>query len=85
MGGRAVDVQKASGGRKPTEVTARHAKTPQLCFASRGGDSYNLAMSFDHFWLLTWTTYGSWLPGDARGSVTAVKNAPGARRRNNIP
>jgi REP element-mobilizing transposase RayT len=24
-------------------------------------------------WLLTWTTYGTWLPGDARGSVTRIR------------
>jgi REP element-mobilizing transposase RayT len=23
----------------------------------------------DRYWLLTWTTYGTWLPGDVRGSV----------------
>jgi REP element-mobilizing transposase RayT len=27
----------------------------------------------DRCWLLTWTTYGTWLPGDARGSVTRVR------------
>lgn len=26
------------------------------------------------YWLLTWTTYGSWLPGDARGSVTRIRD-----------
>ena len=25
-------------------------------------------------WLLTWTTYGTWLPGDPRGSVTRVRD-----------
>src|SRR4029453_16644399 len=25
-------------------------------------------------WLLTNTTYGSWLPGDSRGSVTSVRD-----------
>jgi hypothetical protein len=25
-------------------------------------------------WLLTTTTYGSWLPGDRRGSVTSVRD-----------
>lgn len=24
-------------------------------------------------WLLTWTTYGTWLPGDPRGSVTRIR------------
>jgi REP element-mobilizing transposase RayT len=27
------------------------------------------------FWLLTNTTYGTWLPGDPRGSVTSVRDA----------
>ncbi len=27
----------------------------------------------DRYWLLTWTTYGTWLPGDSRGSVTSVR------------
>jgi hypothetical protein len=36
-------------------------------------------------WLLTNTTYGSWLPGDVRGSVTSVRDrrpgdAPGETR-----
>jgi len=35
--------------------------------------------------LLTWTTYGSWLPGDVRGSVTSVRDEPGPRRRHNAP
>ncbi len=26
-------------------------------------------LHYDWFWLLTWTTYGSWLPGDDRGSI----------------
>jgi REP element-mobilizing transposase RayT len=26
----------------------------------------------DRFWFLTWTTYGTWLPGDARGFVSPV-------------
>jgi hypothetical protein len=36
-------------------------------------------------WLLTWTTYGSWLPGDRRGSVTRMREVPGPRRLHNIP
>jgi len=27
----------------------------------------------DRYWLLTWTMYGQWLPGDPRGSVTRVE------------
>jgi REP element-mobilizing transposase RayT len=39
----------------------------------------------DRHWLLTWTTYGSWLPGDERGSVTPVRDAPGPRLKHNRP
>ncbi|MBI3839485.1 MAG: transposase [Planctomycetia bacterium] len=31
----------------------------------------------DHFWLLTWTTYGTWLPGDQRGSIAHSHNLVG--------
>ena len=27
----------------------------------------------DRYWLLTWTMYGQWLPGDPRGSVTRIE------------
>jgi len=30
-------------------------------------------------WLITSTTYGTWLPGDQRGYVTTVENSPGPR------
>src|SRR5262245_34351193 len=33
----------------------------------------------DRYWLFTWTTYGTWLPGDPRGSVTSVREQPGPR------
>jgi REP element-mobilizing transposase RayT len=39
----------------------------------------------DRFWFLTSTTYGTWLPGDERGSVTTVLDGPGPRKRHNIP
>ena len=29
----------------------------------------------DRYWHLTWTTYGQWLPGDKRGSVTRLRMA----------
>jgi len=38
----------------------------------------------DRFWLLTWTTYGTWLPGDARGFVSRVKDGPGARVEHDV-
>jgi REP element-mobilizing transposase RayT len=34
-------------------------------------------MSAPHAYLLTWTTYGTWLPGDARGSVDDWHNVHG--------
>ena len=39
----------------------------------------------DRFWLLTWTTYGSWLPGDARGFVSEVRDAEGNTVLHNEP
>jgi REP element-mobilizing transposase RayT len=35
-------------------------------------------------WLLTWTTYGTWLPGDQRGFVSSVPQPKGPQRRNNV-
>ncbi len=32
-----------------------------------------------NFWLLTWTTYGTWLPGDERGFIGRVRVADGVR------
>ena len=39
----------------------------------------------DRYWLLTWTTYGTWLPGDQRGFVSNVPNGSGPEVRHNIP
>ncbi|MBX9626554.1 MAG: transposase [Gemmataceae bacterium] len=39
----------------------------------------------DRFWLLTWATYGTWLPGDARGFVSNVRDGPGPEVRHNLP
>ena len=36
-------------------------------------------------WFLTWTTYGTWLPGDQRGFVSRTRHGPGPRRRWNVP
>ncbi len=36
-------------------------------------------------WFLTWTTYGTWLPGDRRGFVSRTRHGPGPRRRQNAP
>src|SRR5262249_8467495 len=39
----------------------------------------------DRYWLLTWTTYGTWLPGDRRGFVSNARDGPGPEVRHNIP
>jgi REP element-mobilizing transposase RayT len=39
----------------------------------------------DRFWLLTWRTYGTWLPGDPRGSVTRVREGDGPRVEHDTP
>jgi REP element-mobilizing transposase RayT len=39
----------------------------------------------DRCWFLTWTTYGTWLPGDARGFVSNVEEGPGPEVRHNVP
>ncbi len=39
----------------------------------------------DRVWLLTWTTYGSWLPGDDRGFVSNFADAHGKGHRRNGP
>ena len=35
-------------------------------------------------WLLTWTTYGTWLPGDERGFVGDVIDPDAVRRNHNV-
>src|SRR5262245_7241574 len=39
----------------------------------------------DRYWLLTSTTFGNWLPGDARGFVSPVRNSSGLQQIHNIP
>ena len=39
----------------------------------------------DHHWLITWTCYGTWLPGDVRGFVGNVRNPDGTQVKHNIP
>ncbi|OWY70465.1 hypothetical protein B7486_16945 [cyanobacterium TDX16] len=36
-------------------------------------------------WLLTWTTYGTWLPGDARGFVSRAPRNDGGHAKRNSP
>jgi REP element-mobilizing transposase RayT len=39
----------------------------------------------DRYWLLTWTTYATWLPGDSRGFVSNVAERPEKGMRHNVP
>jgi hypothetical protein len=39
----------------------------------------------DRYWLLTWTTYGTWLPGDARGFVGRIRENNGPRVEHDSP
>ncbi len=39
----------------------------------------------DRFWLITWTGYGNWLPGDERGFVSYVEDDKGNRVIHNVP
>ena len=39
----------------------------------------------DRYWLLTWTTYGTWLPGDDRGFVSNVLDGEGPEVKHNLP
>jgi REP element-mobilizing transposase RayT len=39
----------------------------------------------DRYWLLTWTTYGTWLPGDSRGFVSEVRDEAGDKVLHNTP
>src|SRR5262245_29653151 len=39
----------------------------------------------DRYWLLTWTTYGTWLPGDRRGFVSPVRDESGQQVLHNTP
>ncbi len=39
----------------------------------------------DRYWLLTWTMYGNWLPGDERGFVSNVRDGAGPEVRHNHP
>ena len=45
-------------------------------------------MEFDDSfaWLITWTTYGTWLPGDPRGNISPILLADGTyEKRKNTP
>lgn len=37
------------------------------------------------YWFLTWTTYGSWLPGDERGFIGETRKAFKIKEKHNVP
>jgi REP element-mobilizing transposase RayT len=39
----------------------------------------------DRYWLVTWTCYGQWLSGDARGFVANIRDENGQSVRHNTP
>ena len=39
----------------------------------------------DRYWFLTWTTYGTWLPGDERGFVGVAPDESGRMVMHNQP
>ena len=39
----------------------------------------------DRYWLLTWTTYGSRLPGDSHGFVSEIRDEAGGKVLHNVP
>jgi len=59
--------------------------------AARSPDALDLSAAFHPpdpnraAWLLTWTTYGSWLPGDRRGFVSRRPTESGAHTIHNLP
>ena len=44
-----------------------------------------MPLLLDRHWFLTWTTYGTWLPGDRRGFVGPIETAHGTIEVHNIP
>src|SRR5207249_1492564 len=66
-----ADTGEADTGEADTGEAGTGGLTPRR---SPGGGT-----RMDRFWLLTWTTYGSWLPGDARGFVSEVRDETGAK------
>jgi REP element-mobilizing transposase RayT len=39
----------------------------------------------DRYWLITWTCYGTWLAGDARGFVSKIRAQDGNQVIHNVP
>ena len=42
-------------------------------------------VTMDRHWLMTWTCYGTWLSGDARGFVGNVREEDGSSAIHNVP
>jgi REP element-mobilizing transposase RayT len=46
---------------------------------------YSNEQPMDRYWFLTWTTYGTWLPGDRRGFVGKLRDENGLPYIQNLP
>ena len=72
--------------RNERRAHARSSRPPEPCGHPRQPRAAGRTVArVDRFWLLTWTTYGSWLPGDRRGSTSSIRASDGRRRRFNTP
>src|SRR5438105_3236109 len=88
--------QTRAGSRLPSQCAigeragacACRGQTPEqlhACWSQIGENPRALSQEMDRFWLLIWTTYGSWLPGDRRGSVARLRAPSGRRVAPNTP
>lgn len=55
------------------------------CLSWLGALTFHTGHPVSRYWLFTWTTYATWLPGDVRGSVASVRQGPGPRREHDQP
>jgi len=65
--------------------TPRSPAVWQASGASYGPGLQVSERSMDRHWFLTWTTYGSWLPGDPRGFVSQLRDNQGLPYIHNLP
>jgi REP element-mobilizing transposase RayT len=65
------------------EITNRNKGNSGLTPTARQDQQGRQQM--DRYWLLTWTTYGTWLPGDDRGFVSNIDRGDGKGHRINQP
>jgi REP element-mobilizing transposase RayT len=81
------DNEPASGGRESPVSSGVDDGNSGLTPAARQATpaARREERQMDRYWLLTWTTYGTWLPGDDRGFVSNVDRGDGKGHRLNQP